>query len=52
VASFTGRLAHGTLRPMKKHMLIATLAVGVLLLAVAGWTVDGVRWAFTPLRTA
>jgi hypothetical protein len=37
---------------MKKRMLIGTLALGVLLLAVAGWTVDGVRWAFTPLRTA
>ena len=37
---------------MKKHMLIATLAFGVLVFAVAGWAVEGVRWAFTPLRTA
>jgi hypothetical protein len=37
---------------MKKRMLIATLALGVLLFAVAGWTVDGFRWAVTPLRTA
>ena len=37
---------------MKKRMLIATLALGVLVFAVAGWTVDGVRWAFTQLRTA
>jgi hypothetical protein len=36
---------------MKKRMLIGTLAFGVLFLAVAGWTVDGVRWAFT-LRPA
>jgi hypothetical protein len=37
---------------MKKHMLIGTLALGVLLFAVAGWTVDGIRRAFTPVRTA
>jgi hypothetical protein len=37
---------------MKKRMLIGTLALGILLFAVAGWTVDGVRWAFTPLRPA
>jgi hypothetical protein len=37
---------------MKKLMLIGTLALGVLLFAVAGWTVDGVRWAFAPLRAA
>jgi hypothetical protein len=52
LASFTNRPARGTLRLMKKRMLIGTLALGVLLFAVAGWTVDGVRWAFTPLRTA
>jgi hypothetical protein len=37
---------------MKKRMLIGTLALGIVLFAVAGWTVDGVRWAFTPLRPA
>jgi hypothetical protein len=37
---------------MKKRMLIGTLALGVLFFAVAGWTVDGLRWAFTPFRTA
>jgi hypothetical protein len=37
---------------MKKRMFIATLAIGVVLFALAGWTVDGVRWAFTPLRAA
>jgi hypothetical protein len=37
---------------MKKRMFIGTLALGVLLFAVAGWTVVGVRWAFTPLRAA
>jgi hypothetical protein len=36
---------------MKKRMLISGLALGILFLAVAGWTVDGVRWAFT-LRPA
>jgi hypothetical protein len=37
---------------MKKRMLIGTIALGVLLFAVAGWTADGLRWAFTPLRAA
>ena len=37
---------------MRKRMIIGTLALGVLLFAVAGWTVDGLRWAFTPLRAA
>jgi hypothetical protein len=37
---------------MKKRIIIGTLALGVLLFAVVGWTVDGVRWAFTPLRAA
>jgi hypothetical protein len=36
---------------MKKRMLIGSLALGILFLAVAGWTVDGARWAFT-LRPA
>ena len=37
---------------MKKRMFIGTLALGVLLFAVAGWTVEGVRCALTPLRAA
>jgi hypothetical protein len=37
---------------MKKRMFIGTLALGILVFALAGWTVDGVRWAFTPLRAA
>jgi hypothetical protein len=36
---------------MKKRLLIGALAFGILAIAMAGWTVDGVRWAFTP-RTA
>jgi hypothetical protein len=32
---------------MKKRMLIGTLALGILFLAVAGWTVEGVRRALT-----
>jgi hypothetical protein len=37
---------------MKKRLFICTLALGILLFALAGWTVDGVRWAFAPLRAA
>jgi hypothetical protein len=37
---------------MKTRMFIGTLAFGILLFALAGWTVDGVRWALTPLRAA
>jgi hypothetical protein len=37
---------------MKRNFLLVALASLVVLFAVAGWTVDGVRWAFTPLRTA
>jgi hypothetical protein len=36
---------------MKKRLLIGSLVIGVLVFALAGWTVDGVRWAFSP-RTA
>jgi hypothetical protein len=36
---------------MKKRLLLGALALGILAFAVAGWTVDGVRWAFT-LRPA
>jgi len=37
---------------MKKRMFIGTLALGILVFALGGWTVEGVRWAFTPLRAA
>ena len=30
---------------MKRTLLIALLALGLILLAVGGWTVRGVRWA-------
>jgi hypothetical protein len=36
---------------MKKRLLIGSLVVGILVFALVGWTVDGVRWAFSP-RTA
>jgi hypothetical protein len=37
---------------MKRKLLFIGLGSFVLLFAVAGWTVEGVRWAFTPLRPA
>jgi hypothetical protein len=30
---------------MNSKLLIGTVAIAVLVLAVAGWAVDGVRWA-------
>ena len=30
---------------MKRLFLITILALGILLLALAGWTVQGLRWA-------
>ena len=30
---------------MKKTLLIGTLILGILVLAVGGWTVRGMRWA-------
>jgi hypothetical protein len=30
---------------MKKTVLIGAMILGILLLAVGGWTVRGVRWA-------
>ena len=32
---------------MKRWLLFALLAVGLLLLALAGWAVQGVRWTLT-----
>jgi hypothetical protein len=34
---------------MKFRLFIATVAFAMLILAVAGWAVDGIRWA-TPAR--
>jgi hypothetical protein len=30
---------------MQLKLIIGAVAVGMLVLALAGWTVDGVRWA-------
>jgi hypothetical protein len=32
---------------MKRNLFIGTVVFAVLLLAVGGWTVRGVRWAVT-----
>jgi hypothetical protein len=32
---------------MKRQLLILVLALGLLVLAVGGWTVQGARWALT-----
>jgi hypothetical protein len=32
---------------MKRKLFLMGLAVAVLTFAVAGWTVQGLRWAFT-----
>jgi hypothetical protein len=37
---------------MKRKLFLLGLGSVVLVFAVAGWTIDGVRWAFAPLRTA
>jgi hypothetical protein len=37
---------------MKKRLLIGALAFAILAFALAGWTADGFRWAFAPLRAA
>ena len=35
---------------MKRTLLIALLALGLILLAVGGWTIQGVRWALGDRR--
>jgi hypothetical protein len=35
---------------MKKRLLLSGLVLGVLTLAVVGWTLDGLAWAFRPAR--
>ena len=37
---------------MKRRMLFTTLALGLLVLAVAGWVVQGVRWTPRLIATA
>jgi hypothetical protein len=35
---------------MKRRLLIVSLALAVILVAVAGWTFDGARWALGTAR--
>jgi hypothetical protein len=35
---------------MKRWLLLSLLAFGLLLLALAGWAVQGVRWTLTGSR--
>jgi hypothetical protein len=52
VAALEDRGACVSLVRMKRRLLLIGLGSFVLLFAVAGWTVDGLRWAVTPLRPA
>jgi hypothetical protein len=36
---------------MKRTLLIAILALGLLVLALGGWAVQGLRWAVRPGRS-
>jgi hypothetical protein len=35
---------------MKRTFLIALIALGLIVLAVGGWTVQGIRWTFRGRR--
>jgi hypothetical protein len=35
---------------MHARLLLALLALGLIALAVTGWTVQGLRWALDPRR--
>jgi hypothetical protein len=35
---------------MKRKLFFILIATGVLVLALGGWTVDGLRWAFAGSR--
>ena len=35
---------------MKRRLLFGALALAIVLVAVSGWAVEGVRWAFTGSR--
>jgi hypothetical protein len=37
---------------MKKRVLLTALALCVLLLAIGGWTVQGIRWTLGGTATA
>jgi hypothetical protein len=39
--------ADRTLTSMKKRLLFLLFVTGLLVLALGGWTVQGVRWAVT-----
>jgi hypothetical protein len=36
---------------MKRRATLIVFLLGLLLVAVAGWTVEGLRWAFTGSRS-
>ncbi len=38
------------LRDMKRLLFLVALAVGLLLLALGGWAVQGIRWTLTGSR--
>jgi hypothetical protein len=40
-----GRTCIRSLVHMKRRLLFTLLVTGLILLAVAGWTVQGLRWA-------
>ncbi len=39
-----------SLRDVKRWLLLTVIAFGLLLLALAGWAVQGVRWTLTGSR--
>ena len=39
-----------SLEDMKRWLLLTLIAFGLLLLALAGWAVQGVRWTLTGQR--
>ncbi len=39
-----------TVEPMNRWLLICILALGLLLLALGAWAVQGVRWTLTGSR--
>jgi hypothetical protein len=41
-----GRRTIPTLVDMKRKLLLILIVSGLILLALAGWTVQGLRWAF------
>ena len=39
------RLAGRSLPPMTRKLLFILIVTGLILLALGGWTIDGLRWA-------